>query len=89
MTMLNFAPRNSVIAPSIRRAAGSFFRRLGRLINRWIAAEIARRERQAAIVALRQLSDRELKDIGLTRGEIGVGLAKAASMCGNGGEGFG
>ncbi|WP_425114628.1 DUF1127 domain-containing protein [Bradyrhizobium sp.] len=52
--------------------------RLGRLIGRWIAALIARHERQAELFALRQLSDRELRDIGLSRGEIGDGLAEAA-----------
>ena len=43
---------------------------LGRLVNRWIASMIARSERQAARVALRQLDDRELKDIGVYRHQI-------------------
>jgi uncharacterized protein YjiS (DUF1127 family) len=50
---------------------------LGRLINNWVAAAIAHRERQAAITTLHHLSDRELKDIGIYRGEIDVELAKA------------
>jgi uncharacterized protein YjiS (DUF1127 family) len=78
MTMLNVTPRTSTIAPSIRRAAGLFLARLGRFINRWVAAEIARRERQADLAVLRKFSDRELRDIGLARGDIGAGLAEAA-----------
>jgi uncharacterized protein YjiS (DUF1127 family) len=52
--------------------------RLARLINGWVAAVIAERERQANLVLLRSLSDRELRDIGLNRCEIGPGLAEAA-----------
>jgi uncharacterized protein YjiS (DUF1127 family) len=52
--------------------------RLARAINRWVAAVIAHREHQANLVVLRSLSDRELKDIGLRRGEIGEALAEAA-----------
>ena len=52
--------------------------RLARLINGWVAAVIAERERQANLVVLRSLSDRELRDIGLNRCEIGPGLAEAA-----------
>jgi uncharacterized protein YjiS (DUF1127 family) len=40
------------------------------LFDDWIAALLARRERQAAIFALRLFSDRELKDIGLHRGSL-------------------
>jgi uncharacterized protein YjiS (DUF1127 family) len=43
-----------------------------------IAAVIARRERQANLVALRHLSDRDLKDIGLYRCEIGDALEQRA-----------
>jgi uncharacterized protein YjiS (DUF1127 family) len=39
---------------------------------------IAHREYQANLVVLRHLSDRELKDIGLHRGEIAEGLAAKA-----------
>jgi uncharacterized protein YjiS (DUF1127 family) len=38
----------------------------------------ARHERQANLFALRKLSDRELRDIGLYRCDIGEGLAEAA-----------
>jgi uncharacterized protein YjiS (DUF1127 family) len=78
MTMLNNTSPYAVTAPRIRRGAAIFLARLGSLINRWIAALIAHRERQAALVALRHLSDRDLKDIGISRGEIGDALAEAA-----------
>jgi len=39
-------------------------RRLGRLINHWVAVSIARREREVARAMLYHFSDRELKDIG-------------------------
>jgi uncharacterized protein YjiS (DUF1127 family) len=76
MTMLNTAPRYA--APTIRGGAAVFLARLGRLINRWIAAFIAQRERQASLVALRHLSDRDLKDIGINRCDIGDALADRA-----------
>ena len=57
-------------------------RRIGRglfeLINEWIAAFIAQREHQAALAALRILDDRQLRDMGLDRGQIGPALAEAA-----------
>ncbi len=71
MTMLNNTSPYAATAPGIRSGAAIFLTRLGRLINRWIAAVIAHRERQAAFVALRHLSDRDLKDIGICRNEIG------------------
>jgi uncharacterized protein YjiS (DUF1127 family) len=61
---------------------GDIFRRcaigLGRLINQWVAATIARREREANLVVLRNLMDSELRDIGLNRCQIGEGLEEAA-----------
>lgn len=78
MTMLNITPQHATAAPAIRRGVSLIMARLGRLIGRWIAALIARHERHAELFALRQLSDRELRDIGLSRGEIGDGLAEAA-----------
>ena len=62
----------------IRRKVGRLISRFGRLINHVMAAALAHRARQADIAILCQLTDRELKDIGLTRGEIGEGLAQAA-----------
>ena len=40
------------------------------LVDDWIAASMAHRERRAAIFALHKLSDRELRDMGLDRGRI-------------------
>jgi uncharacterized protein YjiS (DUF1127 family) len=79
MTMLNNTSGYSTTPVAIRRAFGIFAARLGRLINRGIAAFIAHREHQANLVILRSLTDRELRDIGLDRGQIGSeGLAEAA-----------
>ena len=78
MTILNSNSNYAATPPAIRRAFAIFLARLARLINRWIAAVIAHREYQANLVVLRHLSDRELKDIGLHRGEIGEALADAA-----------
>ena len=80
MTMLNNTSPYAATAPGIRRGAAGFLARLGRLINRWIAAAIAHRERQAALVTLRHLSDRDLKDIGIYRNEIGDALADRAQQ---------
>ena len=78
MTMLNNTSPCAVTAPGVRRAAAILLARLGRLINQWIAAVIAHRERQAELAALRHLSDRDLKDIGICRNEIGDALAERA-----------
>jgi uncharacterized protein YjiS (DUF1127 family) len=61
-----------------RRAARVFLKTLARLINNWIAGVIAQRERQANLVILRKLGDRELSDIGLNRNQLGEGLREAA-----------
>ena len=55
-----------------------FILRLARFINGFVANVIAQRERQAQLAVLRSLNDRELKDIGLNRCEVGEGLAEAA-----------
>jgi uncharacterized protein YjiS (DUF1127 family) len=55
-----------------------FGRRAFRVVNNVIAAVIAQREHQAQLAVLRHLSDRELRDIGLARSNIGAGLAEAA-----------
>jgi uncharacterized protein YjiS (DUF1127 family) len=78
MTMLNNTSPYTVTAPGLRRGATIFLARLGSFINRLIAAAIAHRERQAALVALRHLSDRDLKDIGISRGEIDDALFERA-----------
>jgi uncharacterized protein YjiS (DUF1127 family) len=66
MTMPNIIPSHSTAAPAIRRGIGFPLVRLGRLVDRWVSAAIARHERRAALFALRQLSDRELRDMGST-----------------------
>jgi uncharacterized protein YjiS (DUF1127 family) len=58
---------------SARRLVRGFLR----LVNRFAAAVIAQREHQASLIILRNLSDRELRDIGLSRCQIG-GLDAAA-----------
>jgi uncharacterized protein YjiS (DUF1127 family) len=78
MTLLNITPPHATVALAIRRRAGLFLKSIGRAINRWVAAVVAERARQADIIVLRQLNDRELKDIGLTRGDLREGLAEAA-----------
>ena len=78
MTTFNMTPHPATTSSEIRRKFGRFLNPFGRLVNHVIAAAIAHRARQADIVILRRLSDRELKDIGLTRGDIGEGLAEAA-----------
>lgn len=62
----------------IRKIVRRIGRGLFRLINEWIAAIIAQREHQAALAALRILDDRQLRDMGLDRGQIGPALAEAA-----------
>jgi uncharacterized protein YjiS (DUF1127 family) len=78
MTMLNAIPSGATSRTIVRRRAVILLTRIGRLINRWIAAAIARHERQADLFALHQLSDRELKDMGLYSEDIGGDLAEAA-----------
>jgi uncharacterized protein YjiS (DUF1127 family) len=76
MTILNTAGPNATTAPAIPRTARFLLKHIGRLLNRWISAVIRQRARQADIVVLRHFSDRELKDIGLTRGDLGEGLQR-------------
>ena len=64
--------------PIAWRRTTVFLVRTRRLINRSIAAQIARRERHAALAALRGLDDRELRDFGLYRSQIDFGLDEAA-----------
>jgi uncharacterized protein YjiS (DUF1127 family) len=78
MTMLNATPRDASTPTYIRRRIDILLARIGRLINGWVAAAIARHERKAALYVLRRFSDRELKDIGLYRGDLGESLEEAA-----------
>jgi uncharacterized protein YjiS (DUF1127 family) len=67
MTLVTHMPPAAMSC--IRRHAIAFAR-LRRLAKDWLAAAMIYRERRAAFYALYQYDDRELKDIGLTRGEI-------------------
>jgi len=70
----DFSTAPMAIRRSVRVAARGFFR----AVNNVVAAIIAQREYQANLAILRCLTDRELRDIGLERGQIGPGLAEAA-----------
>jgi uncharacterized protein YjiS (DUF1127 family) len=78
MNMLNQTHDFSSTPFAIRRSLRVFGRSVFRAINNVIAAIIAQREQQANLTVLRKMSDRELRDIGLARSEIGAGLAPAA-----------
>jgi uncharacterized protein YjiS (DUF1127 family) len=78
MSMLNSTSEFSSAPFAIRRSLRVFGRSVWRAINNAIAAIIAQREQQASLTILREMSDRELRDIGLARSEIGAGLAQAA-----------
>jgi uncharacterized protein YjiS (DUF1127 family) len=78
MTMLTNMQLAAV--SSSRRSAKLLLARLTRLVNDWVAAAIVRRERKAAFFALHSLDDRDLKDVGLTRGDIHEALERAARL---------
>jgi uncharacterized protein YjiS (DUF1127 family) len=78
MTMLSNIPRYPPATARNRSNVGSFLVWLGRLVNRLVAAALARHARHAELVALRKFSDRQLKDIGICRGEIDHVLDEAA-----------
>ena len=78
MTMLTNMQRAAV--PSSRRSANLLLARLTRFVNDWVAAAIVRRQRKAAFFALYQFDDRNLKDMGLYRGEIQEALERAARL---------
>jgi hypothetical protein len=81
MTLLNSTSSQfarSAERPNAGRMARFYLKSLAHLINGWIAAAIARRERQANLYMLRKLGDRELQDMGLCRNQIGEGLVEAA-----------
>jgi uncharacterized protein YjiS (DUF1127 family) len=50
------------------------------LVKGFIIAMIAERERQASLAVLRSLNDRELRDMGIFRGQINEGLEEAARL---------
>ena len=76
MTMLNTIPTSATRPFAWRTAV--FLARLRRLINRFLAAVIARHERHAARVALHRLDDRKLQDLAITRSEIESRLEELA-----------
>jgi uncharacterized protein YjiS (DUF1127 family) len=78
MSLLNHTHDFSSTPSAIRRSLRLFERSISRAINNVIAAIIAQREQQANLTVLRKMSERELRDIGLARSEIGAGLAQAA-----------
>ena len=78
MSLLNSTSEFSSAPSAIRRSLRVVGRSVSRAINNAIAAIIAQREQQANLTVLRKMSDRDLRDIGLARSEIGGGLAQAA-----------
>jgi len=78
MSMLNSISDFGSTPIAIRKSIRLFARRSIRFVNSLIAAIIAQREYQANLAILRGLSDRELRDMGLDRGQIDAGLAGAA-----------
>lgn len=78
MSMLNHTSDFSSAPFLIRRSIRSFGRSIFRAVNNVIAAIIAQREHQANLAVLRKMSDRDLRDMGLSRNQIGAGLAEAA-----------
>lgn len=88
---------SSGVLAGLQSRAVEFTHWLKDLFDDWVADVLARRERQATIVALGRLNDRELKDIGLYRDDIaydqrfsaskrqhGVGARAATSRPANG-----
>jgi uncharacterized protein YjiS (DUF1127 family) len=78
MTLLTTVP-TSAARPWAWRTA-RFLARSRRLAARFLAAVIARHERNAARIALHRLDDRHLKDIAMTRSEIDARLEELAQM---------
>jgi uncharacterized protein YjiS (DUF1127 family) len=76
MTMLTNIPTSASRPFALRSAV--WLARLRRLINRFLAAVIARHERHAAREALRKLDDRNLKDFGMYRSQIDSRLEELA-----------
>ena len=75
MTMLTTIPTSP--RPLAWRTA-IWLARVRRLINRFLAAVIARHERHAARAALHRLDDRQLQDFAMTRSQIESRLEELA-----------
>jgi uncharacterized protein YjiS (DUF1127 family) len=71
-------PTTTLSSSAVQKKAIVLLARLRRVVNTWIADALAYRERQAAIHALRLYDDRELKDIGLYRGQIEQAVGDAS-----------
>jgi hypothetical protein len=80
MTLLNHTTGYTPASGTARRTIGHFLTRAGHLINRFVAALIEQRARQASLVLLRSFDDRQLRDIGLDRCTLECGLAEAARL---------
>ena len=76
MAMLTTIP-TSATRPFAWRTA-ILLARSRRLVNRFLAAVIARHERHAARVALHRLDDRQLQDLAMTRSQIESRLEELA-----------
>jgi uncharacterized protein YjiS (DUF1127 family) len=63
---------------AVQRSTRLFARSIVPVINNFVAAIIAQREHQANLTILRSLTDRELRDMGLSRSQLGGDLAEAA-----------
>jgi uncharacterized protein YjiS (DUF1127 family) len=65
-------PVQTGIPARLRSASRRWSRRLKHIVDAAVAAMLAYRERQATLWALHRMSDRELQDIGVDRGNIGT-----------------
>src|SRR4051794_19969552 len=77
MTMLTSI--QSAATPTIRRSALLLVARLRRFLNGWVAAAIAHRERQVALLAPRQLDDRKPDSTRIYRGPVDADFKKVGS----------
>ena len=64
-------------SPTTRGRVLALLIRFRRLIDRGVAISLASIARQAELAELHRLDDRQLKDIGLYRSDIGEGLPEA------------
>jgi uncharacterized protein YjiS (DUF1127 family) len=60
----------AAIRPAMSLTSGGFFRRVGTWFGTWAYVLVDHLHRRAAIKTLRQMNERELRDIGLTRSQI-------------------
>ena len=81
MTMLSNIPGypdRNWFGPGNFRRFGSWLARFKRSLDRLVAKALAYHARKTELLSLRRLTDRELKDIGIWRYQIGEGLDDAA-----------